>query len=162
MWLLRRLPKWADAYATLTRTRDNAVLANLDIVIDVGGTYDPASLRFDHHQRGVFETFDGEIGVATDAASATGTFKTKLSACGLVYRHFGRKILTAMHPNLEGPRLEATYVKMYKDMIEGLDGIDNGVEIADEARYTEGTGLSARVGHCGSPEPSMECTCAGP
>ena len=27
VWLLRRLPKWADA--TLTRTRDNAVLANL-------------------------------------------------------------------------------------------------------------------------------------
>ena len=54
VWLLRRLPKWADA--TLTRTRDNAVLANLDIVIDVGGTYDPASLRFDHHQRGFFES----------------------------------------------------------------------------------------------------------
>ena len=45
-----------------------------------------AALRFDHHQRGFFETFDGEPGVAKTAAEATGKFKTKLSACGLVSR----------------------------------------------------------------------------
>lgn len=39
------------------------VLAPLDIVIDVGGSYSPADNRFDHHQRGFFETFDGEQGV---------------------------------------------------------------------------------------------------
>lgn len=36
----------------LVRTRDLDVIASADIVIDVGGEYDPESGRFDHHQRG--------------------------------------------------------------------------------------------------------------
>eukprot|EP00239_Pterosperma_sp_CCMP1384_P004963 CAMPEP_0197844618 /NCGR_PEP_ID=MMETSP1438-20131217/1619_1 /TAXON_ID=1461541 /ORGANISM="Pterosperma sp., Strain CCMP1384" /LENGTH=355 /DNA_ID=CAMNT_0043455531 /DNA_START=107 /DNA_END=1177 /DNA_ORIENTATION=- len=148
IWLLRRLPKWSGA--TLVRSRNPEVLAPLDIVIDVGGTYDPQALRFDHHQRGFFETFDGEKGVATKAEEATGKFKTKLSACGLVYKHFGREILQSLYPALQGPRLEAVYVKLYKDMVEGLDAIDNGIEVASEPRYREGTGLSARIGRMNS------------
>ena len=37
---------------TLIRSRDLDVIAQADIVIDVGGEYDPAAGRFDHHQRG--------------------------------------------------------------------------------------------------------------
>ena len=37
---------------TLIRTRDLALISKADIVIDVGGEYDPDSGRFDHHQRG--------------------------------------------------------------------------------------------------------------
>ena len=37
---------------TLIRTRDLEVIAKADIVIDVGGEYDPETDRFDHHQRG--------------------------------------------------------------------------------------------------------------
>jgi uncharacterized UPF0160 family protein len=37
---------------TLIRTRDLEVIAKADIVIDVGGEYDPEAGRFDHHQRG--------------------------------------------------------------------------------------------------------------
>ncbi|WP_085299769.1 MYG1 family protein [Cognaticolwellia mytili] len=36
----------------LIRTRDLAVIAEADIVIDVGGEYDADAGRFDHHQRG--------------------------------------------------------------------------------------------------------------
>jgi uncharacterized UPF0160 family protein len=36
----------------LIRTRDLAVIAKADIVIDVGGEYDADAGRFDHHQRG--------------------------------------------------------------------------------------------------------------
>ena len=61
VWMLRQLPKWRDA--ELVRSRDSAVLdavtAEGGIVIDVGGRYDPDALRFDHHQRGFFETFNG-------------------------------------------------------------------------------------------------------
>lgn len=35
----------------LTRTRDAALISQADIAIDVGGEYDPARGRFDHHQR---------------------------------------------------------------------------------------------------------------
>lgn len=36
----------------LVRTRDLSVIAQADIVIDVGGEYDADAGRFDHHQRG--------------------------------------------------------------------------------------------------------------
>jgi uncharacterized UPF0160 family protein len=36
----------------LIRTRDLTLIAKADIVIDVGGEYDPDTDRFDHHQRG--------------------------------------------------------------------------------------------------------------
>ena len=36
----------------LVRTRDAQLIAQADIVIDVGGEYDPEAGRFDHHQRG--------------------------------------------------------------------------------------------------------------
>ena len=36
----------------LIRTRDLALIAKADIVVDVGGEYDPETDRFDHHQRG--------------------------------------------------------------------------------------------------------------
>lgn len=38
--------------ASLIRTRDPAVIGRADIVVDVGGEYDPQTDRFDHHQRG--------------------------------------------------------------------------------------------------------------
>lgn len=37
--------------ARAVRTRDPERIARADAVIDVGGVYDPASLRFDHHQQ---------------------------------------------------------------------------------------------------------------
>lgn len=36
----------------LIRTRDQALISQADIVVDVGGEYDPETGRFDHHQRG--------------------------------------------------------------------------------------------------------------
>jgi len=36
----------------LIRTRDAALIAKADIVLDVGGEYDADTDRFDHHQRG--------------------------------------------------------------------------------------------------------------
>lgn len=37
--------------AEITRTRDPAQLAECDIVVDVGGEFDPKRHRYDHHQR---------------------------------------------------------------------------------------------------------------
>ena len=45
----------------------------------------------------------------------------------------------------ETARRPQVYAKLYKDFMEGLDAIDNGIEMADVTRYSEGTGLSSRV-----------------
>jgi len=153
VWMLRRLPQYKDA--SVVRSRDMKVLESLPIVIDVGALYDHAMLRYDHHQRGFFETFDGENKAAKDggnpavtgAESATGSFKTKLSASGLVYKHYGREIICALHPELakNSDALEWVFVKMYKDFMEAIDANDNGIEIADVKRYNELTSLPHRV-----------------
>ncbi len=39
-----------DPTASVVRTRDPARIAEADVVVDVGGTFDPARGRFDHHQ----------------------------------------------------------------------------------------------------------------
>lgn len=41
---------YVDPEAEVVRTRDPARLAEADIVVDVGGVYDPERRRFDHHQ----------------------------------------------------------------------------------------------------------------
>lgn len=46
--MLKMLPEYADA--SVTRTRDHSVLDGMDVVVDVGGVYDPATHRYDHHQ----------------------------------------------------------------------------------------------------------------
>tara|TARA_R110002096_G_scaffold44526_13_gene120506 strand:- start:92872 stop:93729 length:858 start_codon:yes stop_codon:yes gene_type:complete len=40
-----------DAEATVVRSRNPEVLAKADVVFDVGGVFDVATRRFDHHQR---------------------------------------------------------------------------------------------------------------
>ena len=60
----------------IKRSRDPSILDTCDIVVDVGGIYDVAKQRFDHHQRGFSEVFGHE-------------FNTKLSSAGLVYKCVG-------------------------------------------------------------------------
>lgn len=40
--------------AEIIRTRDPTQLAECDIVVDVGGEFDPKRHRYDHHQRYYF------------------------------------------------------------------------------------------------------------
>ena len=93
-FLLRRTKAFGGA--NLIRTRDESVLSKLDVVIDVGGVYDHNKNRYDHHQRGFSEVF------------GMGGFNTvKLSSAGLVYKHFGKEVISTEtglpldHPDTE-------------------------------------------------------------
>ena len=98
----------------IVRTRDADALAKCAVVLDVGAEYDVAKLRFDHHQKGFSETFND--------------FKTKLSSAGLVYKHFGKEIVSKkIEKSVEDPVTNQLYLKMYKSFIEAVDGVDNGV-----------------------------------
>lgn len=104
VWMLRRLSRFGGPTAIVVRTRDPAKLEPLPVVIDVGGVYDHDKFRYDHHQRGFSETLGGG-------------FSTKLSASGLVYKHWGRDVICALHPQLKRGTpdlLEWVYKKQYK------------------------------------------------
>eukprot|EP00584_Thalassiosira_punctigera_P021078 CAMPEP_0172548328 /NCGR_PEP_ID=MMETSP1067-20121228/17640_1 /TAXON_ID=265564 ORGANISM="Thalassiosira punctigera, Strain Tpunct2005C2" /NCGR_SAMPLE_ID=MMETSP1067 /ASSEMBLY_ACC=CAM_ASM_000444 /LENGTH=378 /DNA_ID=CAMNT_0013335531 /DNA_START=297 /DNA_END=1433 /DNA_ORIENTATION=- len=153
VWLLRQLPLYRRS--PVVRSRDPAVLEGCDIVIDVGGIYDHSKLRYDHHQRGYDERFpprDKGDGSAPEERC------TKLSASGLVYRHYGREVIAEHYPQLksldgsESSELEWVYNKIYGTFMEAIDAIDTGVEpISSDAgdlqlQYRDSTGLSSRVG----------------
>lgn len=130
--MLKILPEYANA--VIVRTRDEVLLDKCNIVVDVGAIYDHDKKRYDHHQPQFSEVMD-EVGC-----------KTKLSASGLVYRHYGREILTCM----VGAHsvTDALFRKTYRSFVEEIDGIDNGVEVFDSGarNYEASSGLSARVG----------------
>lgn len=138
-FMLRQLPKYADA--EVIRTRDPAVLDTCDVVVDVGGVYNPAKNRFDHHQR----TFNESMSTVNPPKKWT----TKLSSAGLVYCHFGREIVSKILELPVGdPITDVVYDKVYENFVEEIDAIDNGINQYDgEPRYQISTNISIRVSH---------------
>ncbi|OZJ06797.1 hypothetical protein BZG36_00166 [Bifiguratus adelaidae] len=135
VFMLKKTAQFAEA--DLVRTRDPAKLSTCDIVVDVGGVYDPNLHRYDHHQRGFEETFDK-------------AHKTKLSSAGLVYKHFGHEIIAwELGLPMGNDEVDLLYHKVYDDFIEALDGNDNGINQYPsdlEPAYKEATSLPSRVG----------------
>ncbi|KAK9818546.1 hypothetical protein WJX74_003760 [Apatococcus lobatus] len=134
-FLLNQTDTFEDA--SVVRSRDPQVLNELDIVIDVGGTYEPEKERYDHHQRGFTEVFGHG-------------FNTKLSSAGLVYKHYGQEIIAKMigKPKSD-PDVETIYLAVYKNFVEAVDAVDNGInqwDTKEAPRYLSKTSLSSRVG----------------
>lgn len=55
VFLLSQHPEFRNH--KVLRTRDQQLLDQCDIVVDVGSVFDPAKKRFDHHQSTFQETF---------------------------------------------------------------------------------------------------------
>ena len=121
--ILKRLSDYKDA--KVVRTRDAEVLKTAAVVVDVGGEYDTATHRYDHHQPTFKDTFSP-------------AHNTRLSSAGLVYKHFGLRLLQE-HFNLPDLEAKVAYDRIYERFIEAFDGVDNGVERFEkevgEARY---------------------------
>ena len=136
-FLLKQLPIYKDAQ--IVRTRDQKKLDTCDIVVDVGGVFDPSQNRFDHHQKTFTDTMSSLL--------PSKKWTTKLSSAGLVYCHFGRDIISSiLGTSLEDHVTETIYDKVYEHFVEEIDAIDNGVNQFDgEPRYQITTTLSNRV-----------------
>jgi len=134
--MLKMLPRFKDF--EIIRTRNPDKLAKCDIVVDVGGEYNPESLRFDHHQR----TFDRTLSHLDSTKKCT----IKLSSAGLVYHHFGREIIASTLGSSE-KATEKVFDKVYDNFIKEIDAIDNGVNQYEDVtpKYTISTNLSSRV-----------------
>ncbi|CAG9863054.1 unnamed protein product [Phyllotreta striolata] len=147
-FMLKQLPEYAEA--DIVRTRDQTVLGECDIVVDVGGEYNPKKHRYDHHQRDFNET------LSTVRPDLVKNKSIKLSSAGLVYAHFGVEVLTEILNKQKIPMTSecvfSIYKYIYETFVEELDAIDNGVPITDgKPNYRINTHLSARV-HRLNPE----------
>jgi uncharacterized UPF0160 family protein len=139
--MLKHIKQYSNA--TVVRTRDEAVLATADIVVDVGGVYDPDTLRFDHHQREFTGTF----------AKQGRRSRTKLSSAGLVYKHLGKEVVASVLAKAEiaisDDDLDTVYFKVYDSFVEAVDAVDNGIArfvTTEPPRYDSSTDIGARVG----------------
>ncbi len=118
---------------TLLRTRDADVIGAGDIVFDVGGVFDAATGRFDHHQRGAPARRDG----------------TPFSSAGLVWQVHGAAAVAALLRDPSAARLRdagaAHGARIATELDDGLvrriDEIDNGVAAGQDT-----LGLAALVG----------------
>lgn len=137
--MLRMLPDYAAS--TLVRTRDPALLETCHTVVDVGGEYDDAKKRYDHHQRTFNTTFPNHA--------------TKLSSAGLVYMHYGKAIV-AQHTKLpiDHPDTELLFQKLYDDFVEAVDANDNGINQYDNSKL-EQAGIEKRFSAGGVTLASM-------
>lgn len=148
-FMLQQLPKYKNA--RIIRTRDNEILKDCDIVVDVGSIYEPEKLRFDHHQK----TFEHTLG-SIRPEFADKFSKVRLSSAGLIYTHFGEEVIGHIvkrekDQTLSDECLRSVFEKVYEFFIQEIDGIDNGVpQFADEPVYRISTHLSARIGHFNS------------
>jgi uncharacterized UPF0160 family protein len=90
----------------IVRTRDDALIAESDVRIDVGGRSDPGSGDFDHHQKGgAGERPNG----------------VRYASFGLVWRHHG--------PQLAGSAEAAAAVD--ERLVQGIDANDTGQTIVE-------------------------------
>ncbi|XBH20665.1 MYG1 family protein [Jonesiaceae bacterium BS-20] len=89
--------------AQVVRTRDQAVLDAADIVLDVGGVYDPKILRFDHHQ-------------LSSGARESGIL---YSAFGLLWQHYGKEFCGN----------DAVWQKIDSRLVTAIDAVDNGQDL---------------------------------
>ncbi len=87
----------------IIRTRDEDILAAVDIVVDVGGVYDVAAKRFDHHQNG---------GPVRDNGIPYAAF-------GLVWREYGESVA--------GSKVVAEEIE--RMLVLAVDAGDSGVSL---------------------------------
>lgn len=90
--------------ATVIRTRDPERLDSADIVLDVGGVHDEATLRFDHHQN-------------TGEARENGI---RYSAFGLLWRRYGLQFC-------DNDR--SVWQRIDLKLVQVIDAIDNGQDL---------------------------------
>jgi uncharacterized UPF0160 family protein len=115
----------------IVRTRDAAIIESGDFAIDVGGIWDPATGRFDHHQKGF---------------SATRSTGVPYASAGLVWKEYGARCVSALaaahsdHQLSEDAAQQMAYA-IDADIVQYLDLSDVGAAKNAPGGY----GLSAVV-----------------
>lgn len=84
----------------IIRTRDEELIREADIVVDVGGEYDPDAGRFDHHQKDAPQRENG----------------VPYAAIGLVWKTYGETLTTAY-----------AAARIDERIVRSLDAGDNGI-----------------------------------
>ena len=104
----------------LIRSRDQAVLDRAQVVFDVGGSYDPAKRRYDHHMRDKPLRPNGE----------------PFSSAGLIWRDFGADAVAHLFPGAAPPTVNRMVAMVDGGLIRDIDLMDNGAMIPNPGHFS--------------------------
>jgi uncharacterized UPF0160 family protein len=112
--------------ATVIRTRDPEAIRAATFAVDVGGVWEPAEGRFDHHQKG----FNGRrlSGVA-------------YASSGLVWLQFGKTVIGRVRPDLDDELVSRIRTAIDQELVQYLDMADTGAATSAPGFF----GLSALI-----------------
>lgn len=96
----------------VVRSRNPQEIEDAYVALDVGGVYDNAKLRYDHHQREFTEVHEDT--------------SVKLAACGLIWKHFGTCLITKYHPELDTEQVQSLWQTVDETVCRPVDLQDNG------------------------------------
>jgi uncharacterized UPF0160 family protein len=116
------LAKYSEGTPQIVRSRDPKVLAECQVLVDVGGVYDFSQSKFDHHQK-------GGAGVRENGIP--------YSSAGLVWAHFGTFAVERALPKYDnwsrpwekGLKIEINEIVdlVDQELIQQVDSLDCGV-----------------------------------
>lgn len=95
---------------TLIRSRGEADFADAEVVFDVGGVFDPAKGRYDHHMRDKPYRDDG----------------IPYSSVGLIWRDYGLAAIETLQPDLSADQVQKVWSMLDQGVIRDIDIFDNG------------------------------------
>lgn len=99
----------------VVRSRDQEVIDQANIVLDVGAEYDPQRLRFDHHQNSFTRTREDGTPFAT---------------AGLVWEFYAKAIFEK-HGLTDEHQIEYATNWVDEKLIKDVDAVDNGMYLED-------------------------------
>lgn len=88
----------------VVRTRDLDEISKADVVVDVGGVYDFAKMRFDHHQKEKPGNHDNGLPYAS---------------FGLIWKHFGGRLVDSEIAGV-----------IEQKLVTPIDALDNGINLS--------------------------------
>jgi uncharacterized UPF0160 family protein len=116
----------------LLRTRKTELIETADIVWDVGGLFDVASNRFDHHQRGAPVRQDG----------------TPFSSAGLIWQVYGARAVAVLLKPAGAEGFAGTIAEEIDDsMVRRIDELDNGISVEGPVKR-DTLGLARLIEDC--------------
>ena len=135
------------------RTRETTLLDNADILVDVGGIYDPDKYRYDHHQVDCNETFS-EFTVIP------------MSSIGMVWKHHGQAILARyIEAQIQFNSIEnwkdhipILDQEIYSKIIQEIDAHDNGIPMMEGGKrnYWSNLGLPSIISSLNTSDTNNE------
>lgn len=104
----------------LVRSRDAQRLEAADVVFDVGGSFDPARRRYDHHMRERPLRPGGE----------------PYSSAGMVWRDFGEAAIRTLLPQVVPEAVAGIWAMVDQGLIRDVDLMDNGEMIPTPGHFS--------------------------